>query len=523
MRRVNRSLALVAVAALPLAGCGGPASQSGVGGPASLVPESAPLYVEAVVQPTGELRSDTEAALKKLLRTASPGREIKALFDSIDEGFSFDRDVKPWLGERAGIYLTSFTDDPSGAVVVATTDTTKAKAALHKDIRAPTDRETPKVRTRRYHGVTYEVDDEGDAEGIVRGFAVIGDEAGFQRVVDTRPETSLARSQDYRRARSTTGQHLLTAYVQLDRLLAVLSKDSVLSPDDASLLRQALGSANARAFGLGLALDAGKLALDSELVATKRSEREGAGGKDVSGLPADAWLAVSLGSFGSGIAEELDQLDTLAGVDADEVEDALRTLRDDLGLDVRRDLLSWMGDASLFVRGTTLSTLGGALVVHSTDPGRSRAAVGKLGRVLRRLGGFSVRATDLEGVDAGIAVESSEIPFRLQFAAAGDRFVIAVGDAALRDALHPATTLGDAPQFRNARKALDNVGGPPELFLDTQKLLSLAGDLGLDDDSDFRQVKPYLDVLGPIIASGGTVHEHDGAVTQTGRIAVVLR
>jgi Protein of unknown function (DUF3352) len=523
MRRVNRSLALVAVAAIPFAGCGGAASEPGVRGPASLVPESAPLYVEAVVQPKGELRDDTEAALKKLLRTGSPGREIRALLDSIDEGFTFDRDVKPWLGERAGIFITSFTDDLSGAIVVATTDTAKARAALHKDIRAPIDGETPKVRTRRYHGVTYEVDDDGDAEGIVRGFAVIGDEAGLQRVVDTRPGTSLARSQDYRRARPTTGQHLVTAYVQLDRLVAVLSKDSILSPDDAKLLREALGSANARAFGLGLALEAGKLALDSELVATKRSESESAGGKDVSGLPADAWLAVSMGRLGSGIADELDQLDTLAGVDAEEVEDVLRTLRDDLGLDVRRDLLSWMGDASLFVRGTSVSTLGGALVVHSTDTRRSRAAVGKLGRVLRRLGGFSVHPTDQDGVDAGIAVESSEIPFRLHFAAAGDRFVIAVGDAALRDVLHPAATLGDAPQFRNARKALDNVGGPPELFLDTQKLLSLVGDLGLDDDRDYRQVRPYLDVLGPVIASGGTEHERDGAVTQTSRIAVVLR
>ena len=61
----------------------------------------------------------------------------------------------------------------------------------------------------------------------------------------------------------------------------------------------------------------------------------------------------------------------------------LQGLQSQLGIDVQKDLLSWMGDAALFVRGTSMDDLGGALVVKSKDPAASRKAIGTLRKLLR--------------------------------------------------------------------------------------------------------------------------------------------
>ena len=63
------------------------------------------------------------------------------------------------------------------------------------------------------------------------------------------------------------------------------------------------------------------------------------------------------------------------GVDVDQV---LRQFEQQTGIDLREDVLSWMGDAGVFVPGTTLSDIGGALVVESKDAAKSEAFVGEL-------------------------------------------------------------------------------------------------------------------------------------------------
>jgi Protein of unknown function (DUF3352) len=435
--------------------------------------------------------------------------------------------VKPWLGERAGIFFTSFTDSPSGAIVMATTDADKAWKALRKEIRLPDDGEEPKVESRSYHGVAYDVVEDGsEASAVVRGFAVAGDEAGVKQVIDTRAAASLARSPEYRqsRAKSLGDTHLVTAYVDFPRLIGAIGKSSGLSSDDIVFFRQLVDSVSLRSLGLGLVVDATKLALDSETVSTKPVPADRSAAPDVGSVPGDAWLALSAGDLGTSIGDELDQLETVAAFGGDDVERALRELRTAYGLDVRRDLLSWMGSGTFFIRGTSLPTLSGAIVIDSRNSGRSRAAVAKLARVFRRIGGFSVEGVRQAGVDAGIAVTSRELPIRVHFAAAGDRFVIAVTDAALRDALKPPTTLSQAPGFRRAKEALGERSDAPQFFLDTQKLISLLEGFGLDTDSTYRQVKPYLNVLGPLVVSATAIdarrEQRDGQLT---RIALVLR
>src|SRR4051794_29483309 len=56
--------AAAAVAALAVAGCGG--SDSSGSDPATLAPPKSPLFIEATVQPEGELKSNVEALAQSI-------------------------------------------------------------------------------------------------------------------------------------------------------------------------------------------------------------------------------------------------------------------------------------------------------------------------------------------------------------------------------------------------------------------------------------------------------------------------
>ena len=114
---------------LVLASCGGdggdgPSAPVGPD-PATLAPADAPLFAEGVVRPEGDQKEAIDSALSKLLATDDPGTFVveqldKALAGS-DAGVTYQDDIEPWLGEQAGFFLETFTEDADGAAVVATT------------------------------------------------------------------------------------------------------------------------------------------------------------------------------------------------------------------------------------------------------------------------------------------------------------------------------------------------------------------------------------------------------------------
>ena len=123
----------LALAALTIAACG--ESGAGDNDPASIVPASAAIYVEATVRPEGDLRGDALAAAGKLLRTSDPAGRLRGLFDErLAErrpGASWRRDFAPWVGEKVGVWFTGLVDDePSYAVIVHSRNKEAADAAL---------------------------------------------------------------------------------------------------------------------------------------------------------------------------------------------------------------------------------------------------------------------------------------------------------------------------------------------------------------------------------------------------------
>ena len=96
---------------------------------------------------------------------------------------------------------------------------------------------------------------------------------------------------------------------------------------------------------------------------------------------------------------------------------------------------SWTGwaRARSSSSATPRATLGGALVVQSKDPAATRAAIPKLSALIGRFAnGVEAKPLRAAGVDEGITLQPPGAPTGIHIAAAGDLFVIAAGDEALK-------------------------------------------------------------------------------------------
>jgi hypothetical protein len=177
---------------------------------------------------------------------------------------------------------------------------------------------------------------------------------------------------------------------------------------------------------------------------------------------------------------------------------AASRLQQEYGIDLERDVFSWMGDLAIYVRGTTPRTVDGGLVAQVTDEARAAQAFGKFAGLARTGGGLDTRPIRLPGAEAAFDLGARDTPKRLILARGHGRVVLAYGRAAASAGLAPASRLGDASLYREARDALD--GYDPALVVSMPAIVSLVESAG-DPDGSFAEAKPYLDAFG-VIASG---------------------
>jgi len=495
-----RSLAALTVAAVTLAvaACGG--SGSSDKDPASAVPDRAPVYLEAELRPEGEKGDDARALLGKLLRTSDVDREIAAILDEelkdSKEGLSFREDIDPWVGDRAAVAVLDQRrgrEDPDVLVVINSRDDEKARAAIAKV------RDVKKVNHR---GADYYVNkSEDNAIALVDGRVLIGQEtsvkAGIEVLKGDRDPLSEAKGlKDIRD--QLDDDRVGLAYANVARL-GELSEGAVGLDwvETAQSLRSAFAKGEDGSFGVGLELDPDALRFEAVALGAQAQQVEGEASDLLAALPEDAWLALGVGDLGKTLNQALDQVakeGRSLGLDPRRLLEQVKTM---FGIDVERDLLSWMGDGAAFVRGDAKRP-GGALVIQSTDPARSGQAVARITRLLRALE-LRPRTTRVAGVSA-LRIDIEDLPEPILVAGKGDRFAIAYGSAALRGALDSGGRLGESRGFREATAKLEDV--KPSLFVDTPALVKVFGS-ELDDDPRARKA---LSTLGPI-AGGGEVDD----------------
>jgi Protein of unknown function (DUF3352) len=485
------ALAAVAAIALPLAGCGSGGnggSGAGANDPAKAIPASAPFYLEATVHPTGKDKADLEAAGRKILRTNDPAAKLRALIDQSGrkQGKTYEKDIQPWLGDKAAVAITGFAaGQPEFAVVVDSTDDGKAADEVNSD-------STYKEK-RSFEGTDYRFNaKDGTAAGVLKHYLVIASEPAFKQVVHLLDKggDSLATNQDLVDARSATGNRPGFMFVDLQGLLRTVAGSAASNIGSAQLSALNGIFEHFRAFGVGISADAQAVRMTVASIGAKSSGNGPATVLPLDKAPGDAWLAISQKDIGSAIQSVLGSLGGASG--------SISQLETATGLKVKQDLLSWMGDANLFVEGDSVPALGGALVVQSTDPAKTRVAIAKLKRLLTQFNQHPGGAP--AGTSDGFTIPLGSGGKKLLIGLAGNRFVIAVGAQALRDAIHPSSTLSSNANFQSASGLLGSAA-KPSFYLNFQTVTRFIA-LASNGSASFAKAKPYLDAFTALVGGG---------------------
>ncbi len=477
------ALVLVLLLAALTSGCGGSskASAGGDGGadPASVAPPGSALFLSANVRPQGTAKANVERVGRTILATSDFSAEVQRLLATSGKGvkdLNFQRDVQPWLGDRLALALPSFTARGDGLLIAATTDDDQARTSLARAVPSPA--------SATYLGVDYQRSADGKhAAAVVDHLALFGSEADVKRAIDASQGTSLGETPAYTRATSSLpGDALATGYIDLRS--AITSAGTAAGQGATSGALSSILGKDLTGVGLGAYADADAVRLEVAIPGSGALGGSVTGGDASASLltaPAGAWLGIGLGNVGKTLNQLLDGISGGGGITGIGVQAGLAQAEQALGLDIRKDLLAWMGSAHVFVSGTERNTVGGALVVHSTDPAASQRAVGKLAAAVPRLTGKTkLSVTIVDGIDAAHSGRIISMPIgkttRASIAAIGDRFVIAIGARALKQALSPRGRLGDDPGFKAIAGKLGDA--KPVLYLDLQQVADLVSALG---------------------------------------------
>jgi hypothetical protein len=306
-------------------------------------------------------------------------------------------------------------------------------------------------------------------------------------------------------------------YLDVQGLLRIIGQQASSDPQVGALL-QTFSGAVPKTIGAGLQATPDALRIDAVSIGTPKSATTGGSGADIlATLPGSSWLGLGVANLGQTLDGVLQAVAGAGGITGVGVSSLLEQFHKQTSLDLRKDVLGWMGDAGVFAGGTTSADLRGALVIKTTDPAKTKRTMAVLERFVREQGATKVSPLRFQGVDEGFTVRSGSGP-RVDVGLAGDKFIVAAGNfQAFKEAVEPNQPLGSAPAFTAAAGALGN-GLRPSFFLDftqvTQLIAAFAG-----DDEDFQKAKPYLDTFGAIVAGG----KDEGSGVTRSRFVVTLR
>jgi hypothetical protein len=496
---------IFAASLFALAGCGdsGGASSSE---PASIAPPTAPIFVEAAIQPDGRLRANVDAVVETVAGVDDLGElivsELESSAQEEGEPFDFDKEVAPWLGEQAGVFLDDFDgeDFNTYGVAVQTTDPEAAQEFVDRQAQESDD----PIDDASYEGVDYKVDASDETVfGVVGELLVIsGDEQGFKAAVDASEGDSLADEGSFDDAMAGAPSGSL-ADVYLD--VGLLIEQSGETFDEQAL--QALETAgikpreatavaslvpNSDEIEINVSSDLG----DQEAPSGDASELLGS-------LPGDSFAAFAVSGFGEQLQKAIDQIDK-EGIPGQIEPNELRSGVKELGIDLD-EIAGSLEDASLFATGTGKGNVGGALVLTTGESREVAGAVSAISALVRQSGTPGVSAVTKGGASGFSIRDREELgPQPLVVATKDDRLAIGYGLApTLRGlAAGGGASLSSTPDYKAAVAALGDtpIGG----FVDGQGALRLAESLVPRSETGFQEAKQYLDSIRFVAIGSGT-------------------
>ena len=494
--------AAAATAALAVAGCGGGGSSEA--NPASLVPATSPLFIEVVVQPEGELKGNVEALASSIAGVDDLGgfivTELEKSASDSDEPVDFEKEIAPWLGEKAGISFDDYDgEDFTGyGVALQTTDADAAQAFVEKQVEG----EDEPAEEVSYHGVSYWVDaDDQQTVGVVDDLLVLAEnEPTFKKLVDASSEESLADSDSFATAMDAASSgSFADVFVDVGGLID--RSGGGIDPEAQQFLDSAGIDASDATAVASLVPGKDQIEIDLSTDLTDQDTSTGDASELLGSLPADSVAAFASAEFGKRFEEAIDSIDS-NGIEGEIPPDKLKSTLKEAGIDLEAIAAS-VGDIGVFAEGASESDLAGAAVLSAKNAKEATNTVSNIGLFLRASGTPGITA--ITGKASGFSIRSADLgPKPLIVAAQGERIAIAYGLTAAGKALatDSSQTLSDDPAYKEAAGSL---GSPITGFAAGPELVGLIANAlkGDEDEGDFLEAKPYLDKID-YLALGST-------------------
>ena len=496
MPRILLTISALLATVVAATGCG--SDRSAASSPSAIVPAGSFVYAEATLHPSADQQAAIESLISKFPGEGSAQERIRGLLEKAvsksDLGLSYSKDIEPWLGDSAGFFVSSVSlgHEQAAGAVIATDDEDAAQAAIDK---------AKGGRDASYRGHDYRSFPSDVSAGIVDGWVVVGTRSGFRAAVDAAEDgKSLEDDDAYEKALAgAASQRLGFLYLDMRAVAKAMGTATSLAGPFADFFKEPI-LATVDVTEQGVRLEAN---LPKSLAAVLPIL--GKGSKVADDLPADSWLALSQPDLGETIGNLLDVLASSSG-GRDAIEQQLQAAT---GLDLKRDVLSWMGDFSLFVRGTSVSELNGALVVETSDEAASQRFIDSVARLVGK-SGHVTRTAD------GYELRTDSLPKPLQLFQRDGKVVLAYGDTAAHDALSPGARLGDTQAYKDATTALGS-DYQPALYVSVPQILSLVDSTDARDADLWLKIKPYLEPLGALAAGA----KQDGDQLRTALVITV--
>jgi len=512
-RTVARQAFLLAVLGGAVAGCGESAPPAEPH-PVDFMPAGAQVAIEAAVRPGGGLAGPTRSSLSTLGVSGETVQQLAAALDTPGGTVSYTAQVAPWLGERAGIFVTAggrrerrlldqtlgellgerskgpypFAAGAAGAIVLDAKN--RAAAQTFAQQRAAADG----ARAQDVAGAWYAEAPGGLAFAASGPIVLVGSSAAVKEALATKNGApSLANSKEFKAlAVHAPGDPLARAYAAPGAQGALPGQ-----------LRGAFSLVAGRSATLAsLVPGNSSVSVYSEASGAERGSAAGAPAREAFvTLPGESWLAAGLGGGPQSLVGATTALGAL-GAGSGSSGSLLAALNQPLAL-LAAEPATWSGPVGLFAAGNGLLELHAAAVLRASSPESASRALTRLAGAL----GSQATATSVQYAERALAIHLHGLPIEL-VAATGTGLdghadlIIGAGAASVELALRPPGTMLSSPASQAAKQALG--GLEPTLVVDVPTLLGTLETLQAAGEPLLMGATPYLKKVTTIDAGIGS-------------------
>jgi len=464
------------------------------------VPASAVFYASATIQPGADQVQALQHIVNRFGGSGTWNRFLTQLNQSLSSGkVSYDKDFKPWIGDRVGFALTAWPANIANSLgggsvtqlrgIVGRTASAAGSSTSNSsdDVLLVFPTEHPD-KARQALPTLEQGSNASDVTGkVVGNYVLFGGRPAVNAAQSVSAGNSLAGSSAYKAIVSKARANALASfYLNLHSFVPVLKSAARNNPSSSQLfnspqISKALSMLSANASALAsISVTNQTIAFDVAYHGVGSQSHPGSA--NVGSLPGDSWLAVALpGISTSSLGQafrELEQINTVNGQAATgaQVQQVSRLVRiiDSLFPD-------GIGQSSLSIAGASQSVKAGLSLDAKTTQDASRV-VGTLHSFLAAAG------ASVSGGASGFSVPAQN--FTLRVGSSGSNVTATLGYPSPSAFSSPSSKLSDNATYKTAVGQLASGSNVP-LYLSFDKLLSVIPNASAQTESTLKKLS-YL-------------------------------